>query len=88
MADESEKNGAGQTAELSSEEEKQAEETQRALLERPQISIRLRITLSFLLLFIILCGMGIASFLFITQDRKSTRLNSSHIPLSRMPSSA
>ncbi|HDL18477.1 MAG TPA: sensor histidine kinase [Bacteroidetes bacterium] len=67
MADESEKNGAGQTAELSSEEEKQAEETQRALLERPQISIRLRITLSFLLLFIILCGMGIASFLFITQ---------------------
>ena len=24
----------------------------------------------------------------VTQDRKSTRLNSSHIPLSRMPSSA
>ena len=25
---------------------------------------------------------------FLTEDRKSTRLNSSHIPLSRMPSSA
>ena len=27
-------------------------------------------------------------YLVITLDRKSTRLNSSHIPLSRMPSSA
>ena len=27
-------------------------------------------------------------WLFMTGDRKSTRLNSSHIPLSRMPSSA
>ena len=27
-------------------------------------------------------------YLFVLQDRKSTRLNSSHIPLSRMPSSA
>ena len=26
--------------------------------------------------------------LYVTTDRKSTRLNSSHIPLSRMPSSA
>ena len=26
--------------------------------------------------------------LFFAEDRKSTRLNSSHIPLSRMPSSA
>ena len=25
---------------------------------------------------------------FVVEDRKSTRLNSSHIPLSRMPSSA
>lgn len=67
MVDEPKKNGAGQEPELSSEEEKQAEETQRALMERPQISIRLRITLSFLLLFLILCGMGIASLLFITK---------------------
>ena len=29
-----------------------------------------------------------ANWYFITRDRKSTRLNSSHIPLSRMPSSA
>ena len=27
-------------------------------------------------------------FMTVNQDRKSTRLNSSHIPLSRMPSSA
>ena len=32
-------------------------------------------------------GEGVES-VTITQDRKSTRLNSSHIPLSRMPSSA
>ena len=31
--------------------------------------------------------LGVSSPLF-TRDRKSTRLNSSHIPLSRMPSSA
>ena len=30
----------------------------------------------------------IATKLRISEDRKSTRLNSSHIPLSRMPSSA
>src|ERR1051326_6266234 len=31
---------------------------------------------------------GVSKFLFSALDRKSTRLNSSHIPLSRMPSSA
>ena len=31
---------------------------------------------------------GLNQSLFLKQDRKSTRLNSSHIPLSRMPSSA
>ena len=31
---------------------------------------------------------GIRAFLLFGIDRKSTRLNSSHIPLSRMPSSA
>ena len=31
---------------------------------------------------------GIAGNYKLTTDRKSTRLNSSHIPLSRMPSSA
>ena len=36
------------------------------------------------------CGtvMGVIGAMGIPQDRKSTRLNSSHIPLSRMPSSA
>ena len=33
-------------------------------------------------------GPHLAALLFCKQDRKSTRLNSSHIPLSRMPSSA
>ena len=32
--------------------------------------------------------MGVKVLLFLIVDRKSTRLNSSHIPLSRMPSSA
>ena len=31
---------------------------------------------------------SLTNFLFVTQDRKSTRLNSSHITRSRMPSSA
>mgnify|MGYP003350078313 CR=1 FL=1 len=31
---------------------------------------------------------GLEILVNLTQDRKSTRLNSSHIPLSRMPSSA
>ena len=31
---------------------------------------------------------GITEFINQKKDRKSTRLNSSHIPLSRMPSSA
>ena len=31
---------------------------------------------------------GSGTYIDITRDRKSTRLNSSHIPLSRMPSSA
>ena len=31
---------------------------------------------------------GDGKWTFIMEDRKSTRLNSSHIPLSRMPSSA
>ena len=30
----------------------------------------------------------LTTVLFVVKDRKSTRLNSSHIPLSRMPSSA
>ena len=33
-------------------------------------------------------GMGLTLDEELTRDRKSTRLNSSHIPLSRMPSSA
>src|ERR1051326_5804739 len=32
--------------------------------------------------------LGVTEPILITPDRKSTRLNSSHIPLSRMPSSA
>ena len=31
---------------------------------------------------------GAATLMYMMADRKSTRLNSSHIPLSRMPSSA
>ena len=38
--------------------------------------------------FIVVCAIGFAIIAFWEQDRKSTRLNSSHIPLSRMPSSA
>ena len=38
--------------------------------------------------FIILLLTGTFLALFFDPDRKSTRLNSSHIPLSRMPSSA
>ena len=34
------------------------------------------------------CKMYKVNFQFASSDRKSTRLNSSHIPLSRMPSSA
>ena len=33
-------------------------------------------------------NMNVTGALNVTGDRKSTRLNSSHIPLSRMPSSA
>ena len=39
-------------------------------------------------IFIILIILGVLSLVLGTLDRKSTRLNSSHIPLSRMPSSA
>ena len=37
---------------------------------------------------IVTAGLSVAAALNIFLDRKSTRLNSSHIPLSRMPSSA
>ena len=38
--------------------------------------------------FIVQVVAGLAMFFIVIRDRKSTRLNSSHIPLSRMPSSA
>ncbi len=45
--------------------EEQADEVRRALLQRPRISIRLRIALGFLLTFIITCGITVAAMLFI-----------------------
>ena len=38
--------------------------------------------------FFVLSGFLVTKILLVDLDRKSTRLNSSHIPLSRMPSSA
>jgi len=48
------------------EEDRIEEEAQRALKDRPKISIRLRITFSFMILFILLCGMAIATIIFIS----------------------
>ena len=40
------------------------------------------------MMYIVVAGLGFTASEKFTSDRKSTRLNSSHIPLSRMPSSA
>ena len=56
------------------------EEEQLELLKRAKVRLPAKVAL--------IAGMGGGSTVHSAEDRKSTRLNSSHIPLSRMPSSA
>ena len=78
---------------------------QKALEQRPLISIRFRLMAGFLSFFLLAVVMIITTIIILQQldirmqflviadkytneDRKSTRLNSSHTDISRMPSSA
>ena len=68
-------------------------EERRGVMARAGASVsenRVGFNLITMLQLIVASFIGVAIFAFITGqiDRKSTRLNSSHIPLSRMPSSA
>ena len=63
--------------ELKRREEREEEEAEKKVYTRDRV---FRSVMPF--------GIGPLTFLLALIDRKSTRLNSSHIPLSRMPSSA
>lgn len=52
----------------------QIEAAQKALIHRPRISIRLRITLGFLVTFIFICGITIAAMIFISNIAKKQQL--------------
>jgi len=50
-----------------------AREAQRALLERPSISIRTRIAAVFLVIFVLLCGITVAAILFIAEFKAKSQ---------------
>jgi signal transduction histidine kinase len=54
--------------------EEQIEAAEKALTHRPRISIRLRITLGFLITFMFICGITIAAMIFISNIAKKQQL--------------
>jgi two-component system NtrC family sensor kinase len=54
--------------------DEQIQAAQQALIHRPRISIRLRITLGFLVTFIFICGITIAAMIFITNIANKQQL--------------